>query len=135
MPTAKQSWLKKYQTYYAQTEYNKEHYGKRIKQLQAMLEDEKFLEFLSHPEHKEDILTYLAKSNHFDMMIVFSEQDEPYICDKDFGLINHMKKMLGILQSEQYLADSIVRKQAKRYVEMYLWSTEKPQDDLEELPF
>ena len=135
MPTAKQSWLKRYQTYYAQTEYNKEHYGKRIKQLKRMLEDEKFLEFLSTKECKEDILTYLAKSNHFDMMIVFSEQDEPYICDKDFGLINHMKKMLGILQSEQYLADSIVRKQAKRYVEMYLWSTEKPQDDLEELPF
>ena len=135
MPTAKQSWLNKYETYYAQTEYNKKHYGKRIKQLQAMLGDEEFLEFLSHPEHKEDVLTYLAKSNHFDMMIVFSEQDEPYICDKDFGLINHMKKMLGILQSEQYLADSIVRKQAKRYVEMYLWSTEKPQDDLEELPF
>ncbi len=135
MPTAKQSWLKRYQTYYAQTEYNKKHYGKRIKQLKRMLEDEKFLEFLSTKECKEDILTYLAKSNHFDMMIVFSEQDEPYICDKDFGLINHMKKMLGILQSEQYLADSIVRKQAKRYVEMYLWSTEKPQDDLEELPF
>ena len=135
MPTAKQSWLNKYETYYAQTEYNKKHYGKRIKQLKRMLEDEKFLEFLSTKECKEDILTYLAKSNHFDMMIVFSEQDEPYICDKDFGLINHMKKMLGILQSEQYLADSIVRKQAKRYVEMYLWSTEKPQDDLEELPF
>jgi len=135
MPTAKQSWLKRYQTYYAQTEYNKKHYGKRIKQLKRMLEDEKFLEFLSTKECKEDILTYLAKSNHFDMMIVFSEQDEPYICDKDFGLINHMKKMLGRLQSEQYLADSIVRKQAKRYVEMYLWSTEKPQDDLEELPF
>ena len=135
MPTAKQSWLKRYQTYYAQTEYNKQHYGKRIKQLKRMLEDEKFLEFLSTKECKEDILTYLAKSNHFDMMIVFSEQDEPYICDKDFGLINHMKKMLGRLQSEQYLADSIVRKQAKRYVEMYLWSTEKPQDDLEELPF
>ena len=135
MPTAKQAWLKTYETYYAQTEYNKKHYGKRIKQLKRMLEDEKFLEFLSTKECKEDILTYLAKSNHFDMMIVFSEQDEPYICDKDFGLINHMKKMLGILQSEQYLADSIVRKQAKRYVEMYLWSTEKPQDDLEELPF
>ena len=135
MPTAKQSWLKRYQTYYAQTEYNKKHYGKRIKQLKRMLEDEKFLEFLSTKECKEDILTYLAKSNHFDMMIVFSEQDEPYICDKDFGLINHMKKMLGRLQSEQYLADSIVRKQAKRYVEMYLWSTEEPQDDLEELPF
>ena len=135
MPTAKQSWLKKYQTYYAQTEYNKEHYGKRIKQLQAMLEDEKFLEFLSHPEHKEDILLYLAKSNHFDMYIVFNEQGEPYIADKDFGRINHMKKMYGTFQSERYLRDSIVRKQAKRYVEMYLWSTEKPQDDLEELPF
>jgi len=46
MPTAKQSWLNKYETYYAQTEYNKKHYGKRIKQLQAMLEDEEFLEFL-----------------------------------------------------------------------------------------
>jgi len=138
MPTAKQSWLNKYQTYYAQTEYNKEHYGKRIKQLKRMLEDEKFLEFLSTKECKEDILTYLAKSNHFDMMIVFSEQDEPYICDKDFGLINHMKKMLGILQSEQYLRDSIVRKQAKRYVEMYLWWNKEPKDylkDLEELPF
>jgi len=135
MPTAKQAWLKTYETYYAQTEYNKKHYGKRIKQLKRMLEDEDFLEFLSHKEHKEDVLTYLAKSNHFDMYIVFSEQGEPYIADKDFGLINHMKKMLGRLQSEQYLADSIVRKQSKRYVERYLWSTEKPQDDLEELPF
>jgi len=135
MPTAKQSWLNKYETYYAQTEYNKKHYGKRIKQLKRMLEDEEFLEFLSHPEHKEDILLYLAKSNHFDMYIVFNEQGEPYIADKDFGRINHMKKMYGTFQSERYLRDSIVRKQAKRYVEMYLWSTEKPQDDLEELPF
>ena len=102
MPTAKQSWLNKYETYYAQTEYNKEHYGKRIKQLQAMLEDEEFLEFLSHKEHKEDILTYLAKSNEFDMYIVFNEQGEPYIADKDFGLINFMKKMSGLFQSERY---------------------------------
>ena len=56
MPTAKQSWLNKYETYYAQTEYNKKHYGKRIKQLKRMLEDEEFLKFLSHTEHKEDIL-------------------------------------------------------------------------------
>ena len=98
MPTAKQSWLKKYETYYAQTEYNKEHYGKRIKQLKRMLEDEEFLKFLSHTEHKEDILLYLAKSNEFDMYIVFNEQGEPYIADKDFGLINFMKKMLGLLQ-------------------------------------
>ena len=138
MPTARQSWLNKYQTYYAQTEYNKKHYGKRIKQLKRMLEDEKFLEFLSTKECKEDILTYLAKSNHFDMYIVFNEQGEPYIADKDFGRINHMKKMFGTFQSEQYLRDSIVRKQAKRYVEMYLWWNKEPKDylkDLEELPF
>ena len=135
MPTAKQSWLNRYETYYAQTEYNKKHYGKRIKQLKRMLEDEEFLEFLSHSEHKEDILLFLAKSNQFDMYIMFSEQNEPYIQDEDFGLINHMKKMLGLLQSEQYLADSIVRKQAKRYVEMYVWYNKEPEDYLEELPF
>ena len=72
MPTEKQSWLNKYETYYAQTEYNKKHYGKRIKQLKAMLEDEDFLEFLSHSEHKDDILHYLAKSNEFDMYIVYT---------------------------------------------------------------
>ena len=135
MPTAKQSWLNKYETYYAQTEYNKKHYGKRIKQLQAMLEDEDFLKFLSHKEHKEDILAYLAKSNQFDMYIMFSEQGEPYIQDKDFGLIHFMKKMSGLFQSERYLADSIVRKQAKRYVEMYIWYQMEPKDYLEELPF
>ena len=138
MPTAKQAWLKTYETYYAQTEYNKKHYGKRIKQLKRMLEDEEFLEFLSHSEHKEDILGYLSKSNSFDNYIVWSEVGEPYIQDEDFGLINFMKKMLGVLQSEQYLRDSIVRKQAKRYVEMYLWWNKEPKDyleDLEELPF
>jgi hypothetical protein len=69
---------------------------------------------------------------------VWSEVGEPYIQDEDFGLINFMKKMLGVLQSEQYLRDSIVRKQAKRYVEMYLWWNKEPKDylnDLEELPF
>ncbi len=135
MPTARQSWLNKYQTYYAQTEYNKEHYGKRIKQLKRMLEDEEFLKFLSHSEHKEDILGYLSKSNSFDNYIVWSEVGEPYIQDEDFGLINFMKKMLGVLQSEQYLRDSIVRKQAKRYVEMYLWWNKEPKDYLEELDF
>jgi len=135
MPTAKQSWLNKYETYYAQTEYNKKHYGKRIKQLKAMLEDEDFLEFLSHSEHKDDILHYLAKSNEFDMYIVYTEQGDPYIADKDFGLIHFMKRMLGLLQSERYLADSIVRKQAKRYVEMYIWYQMEPKDYLEELPF
>ena len=135
MPTAKQSWLNKYDTYYAQTEYNKKHYGKRIKQLKHMLEDEKFLEFLSSSGHKEDILEYLAKSNHFDMYIAYSEQGEPYIHDHDFGLINHMKKMLRVLQSENFIKNSQSRPQAKRYVEMYLWSKRKPQDELPELPF
>jgi len=138
MPTEKQSWLNRYETYYAQTEYNKKHYGKRIKQLKRMLEDEEFLKFLSHKEHKEDILLFLAKLNEFDMYIAFNEQGEPYIHDHDFGLINHMKKMSGTFQSERYLKDSIVRKQAKRYVEMYLWWNKEPKDylkDLEELPF
>ena len=135
MPTAKQSWLKKYNTYYAATEYNRQHYGKRIKQLKRMLEDEKFLEFLSNKDSKEDILLFLAKSNEFDMYIAFNEQFEPYIHDKDFGLINHMKKMLRILLSEHYIADSSARPQAKRYVEMYLWYDKEPEDDLPDLPF
>ena len=134
MPTAKQQWINKYQTYYAQTEYNKQHYGKRIKQLKRMLEDEKFLEFLSNKDCKEDILQYLAKSDccSFDEYITYSEQGEPYIHDHDFGLINHMKKMLGALQSERYMRDSIIRPQAKRYVQMYLWYDKQPN---EELPF
>ena len=135
MPTEKQSWLDRYNTYHAATEYNKQHYGKRIKQLKRMLEYEKFLEFLSSSGHKEDILEYLAKSNEFDMYIAFSEQHEPYIHDHDFGLINHMKKMLRVLQSENFIKNSPVRPQAKRYVEMYLWYDKDPQDDPGELPF
>ena len=135
MPTAKQSWLNKYETYYAQTEYNKKHYGKRIKQLKHMLEDEKFLEFLSSKDCKEDALVFLAKSSEFDMYITFSEQGEPYIHDHDFGLINHMKKMLGRLQSDGYLGNSTTRPQAKRYVEMYVWYQKDPTDDLPDLPF
>ena len=135
MPTEQQSWLNKYNTYYAATEYNRKQYGKRIKQLKRMLKDEKFLEFLSSSGYKEDILEYLAKSNEFDMYIVYSEQGEPYIQDHDFGLINHMKKMLRVLQSENFIKNSSVRPQAKRYVEMYLWYDKEPQDDLPDLPF
>ena len=130
MPTEKQQWLDKYDTYYAATEYNRKRYGKRIKQLKHMLEDEKFLEFLSSSGHKEDILEYLAKSNHFDMYIAFNEQGEPYIHDHDFGLINHMKKMLRVLQSENFIKNSSVRPQAKRYVQMYLWYDKLPEEDL-----
>ena len=133
--TEKQRWLEKYNTYHAATEYNKQHYGKRIKQLKKMLEDEKFLQFLSDKDCKEDILEYLAKSNEFDMYIAFNEQGEPYIHDHDFGLINHMKKMLRVLQSENFIKYSKSRPQAKRYVEMYLWSKRKPQDELPDLPF
>ena len=137
MPTAKQQWLDKYDTYYAATEYNRKRYGKRIKQLKHMLEDEKFLEFLSNKDSKEDILHFLAKSNEFDMYIAFNEQFEPYIHDHDFGIINHMKKMLRILLSENYVADSSARPQAKRYVEMYLWYDKEPVDTepLPDLPF
>ena len=132
MPTEQQSWLNRYNTYHAATEYNRQHYGKRIKQLKHMLEDEKFLEFLSDKECKEDILEYLAKSNEFDMYIAYSEQGEPYIHDNDFGLINHIKKMLRVLQSENFIKNSQSRPQAKRYVEMYLWYQRRPD---EELPF
>ena len=134
MPTEKQQWLDKYDTYYAATEYNRKRYGKRIKQLKHMLKDEKFLGFLSDKNCKEDILEYLAKSEccSFDMYIAYSEQGEPYIHDHDFGLINHMKKMLRVLQSENFIKNSSVRPQAKRYVEMYLWYDKMPE---EELPF
>ena len=138
MPTEKQQWLDKYNTYYAATEYNRKHYGKRIKQLKRMLEDENFLEFLSNKDCKEDALLFLAKSNEFDMYIAFNEQGEPYIHDHDFGLINHMKKMLGVLQSENFIKNSSSRPQAKRYVEMYLWYDKEPSfnvDDPGELPF
>ena len=132
MPTEKQQWLDKYNTYHAATEYNRQHYGKRIKQLKKMLEDEKFLEYLSAKECKDDILHYLAKSNEFDMYIAYTEQGDPYIHDHDFGLINHMKKMLRILQSENFIKNSPARPQAKRYVEMYVWYYQLPD---EELPF
>ena len=132
MPTEKQQWLNKYNTYHAATEYNRQHYGKRIKQLKKMLEDEKFLEYLSAKDCKDDILHYLAKSNEFDMYIAYTEQGDPYIHDNDFGLINHMKKMLRVLQSENFIKNSTSRPQAKRYVEMYLWYDKLPD---EELPF
>ena len=138
MPTAQDSWLKKYNTYYLATEYNKQHYGKRIKQLKIMLEDEKFLEFLSSKDCKEDMLTYLSKSNEFDMYIAFNEQGDPYIHDKDFGPISYIKTMLQALQSEHYMRDSMMRPQAKRYVEMYVWYQKDPLSENlfdEKLPF
>ena len=130
MPTEKQQWLDRYDTYHAATEYNRKHYGKRIKQLKRMLEDEKFLEYLSAKECKEDILHFLAKSNEFDMYIAYTEQGDPYIHDDNFGLINHMKKMLRVLQSERFIKNSQSRPQAKRYVEMYLWYDKLPDEDL-----
>ena len=135
MPTEQQQWLDRYNTYHAATEYNKQHYGKRIKQLKKMLEDEKFLEFLSSKDCKEDALLFLAKSNEFDMYIAFNEQGEAYIHDHDFGLINHMKKMLRVLQSERFIKNSQSRPQAKRYVEMYLWYDKEPNEDFDYLPF
>ena len=138
MPTEKQQWLDRYDTYHAATEYNRQHYGKRIKQLKHMLENENFLEFLSNEDCKQDALLFLAKSNEFDMYIAFNEQGEAYIHDHDFGLINHMKKMLRVLQSENFIKNSSSRPQAKRYVEMYLWYDKEPSfnvDDPGELPF
>jgi hypothetical protein len=64
------------------------------------------------------------------MYIAYNEQGEAYIHDHDFGLINHMKKMLRVLQSENFIKNSNSRPQAKRYVEMYLWWKKRPNEDL-----
>ena len=76
------------------------------------------------------------------MYIAFNEQFEPYIHDHDFGIINHMKKMLRVLQSENFIKNSPVRKQSKRYVQMYVWSKTEPstlnteyEDEEDRLPF
>ena len=125
MPTAKDSWLKRFNTYYAATEQNKKLFSKRIKQLMVMLEDESFLEYLSNPENKDDILEFLLSSHLFDDYIMVSEYDVPYIQDNDFGLISYMKTMVGAFQSEHYMLGSIMRKQSKIYIELYITHLER----------
>ena len=125
MPTAKQSWLNRFNTYYAATEQNKKLFSKRIKQLMVMLEDESFLEYLSNPENKDDILEFLLSSHLFDDYIMVSEYDVPYIQDNDFGLISYMKTMVGAFQSEHYMLESNMRKQSKIYIEFYIQHLER----------
>ena len=129
MPTAKDSWLKRFNTYYTATEQNKKLFSKRIKQLMVMLEDESFLEFLSNPENKDYILEFLLSSHQFNDYIMVSEYDIPYIQDNDFGLINYMKIMVGAFQSERYMLESIMRKQSKIYVELYIEHLERRRND------
>jgi hypothetical protein len=118
MPTAKDSWLKRFNTYYTATEQNKKLFSKRIKQLMVMLEDESFLEYLSNPENKDYILEFLLSSHQ----------------DNDFGLINYMKIMVGAFQSERYMLESIMRKQSKIYVELYIEHLERRRNyDIENL--
>jgi|LWDU01.1.fsa_nt_gi hypothetical protein len=120
MPTAEQSWLKLYETYYERTEQNKKLFGKRIKQLKHMLEDDDFLEWLVNEDNKEQVLGHLLHSQgSFDDYIGVSEYDVPYIQDKDFGLISFIKTLLSALQSDHYMMNSKSRKQAKRYAELY----------------
>ena len=129
MPTAKDSWLKRFNTYYTATEQNKKLFSKRIKQLMVMLEDESFLEYLSNPENKDYILEFLLSSHQFNDYIMVSEYDIPYIQDNDFGLINYMKIMVGAFQSERYMLESIMRKQSKIYVELYIEHLERRRND------
>ena len=134
MPTAKDSWLKRFNTYYAATEQNKKLFSKRIKQLMVMLEDESFLEYSSNPENKDDILEFLLSSHLFDDYIMVSEYDVPYIQDNDFGLINYMKKMVGAFQSEYYMLESNMRAQSKVYVKLYIQHIERRRNyDIENL--
>jgi len=125
MPTAKQSWLNRFDTYYAATEQNKKLFSKRIKQLLHMLKDESFLKYLSNPENKDDILEFLLNSGLFDDYIMVSEYDIPYIQDNDFGLINYMKTMVGAFQSEYYMLESNMRAQSKVYVKLYIQHLER----------
>ena len=134
MPTAKDSWLKRFNTYYAATEQNKKLFSKRIKQLMVMLEDESFLEYLSNPENKDDILEFLLSSHLFDDYIMVSEYDVPYIQDNDFGLISYMKTMVGAFQSEHFMLDSNMRKQSIVYIQLYVQHLERRRnDDIENL--
>jgi len=134
MPTAKDSWLKRFNTYYAATEQNKKLFSKRIKQLMVMLEDESFLEYLSNPENKDDILEFLLSSHLFDDYIMVSEYDVPYIQDNDFGLISYMKTMVGAFQSEHYMLESNMRAQSKVYVKLYIQHIERRRNyDIENL--
>ena len=125
MPTAKDSWLKRFPTYYAATEENKRQFSKRIKQLTIMLKDESFLEYLSNAEYKDYILEFLFGSGLFDDYIMVSEYDVPYIQDNDFGLISYMKTMVGAFQSEHYMLESNMRKQSKIYIEFYIQHLER----------
>jgi hypothetical protein len=140
MPTAKDSWLKRFPTYYAATEQNKKLFSKRIKQLMIMLEDESFLEYLSderaklNPESKDDILEFLLNSGLFDDYIMVNEYDSPYIQDNDFGLISYMKTMVGAFQSEHYMLESNMRAQSKVYVKLYIQHIERRRNyDIENL--
>ena len=134
MPTAKDSWLKRFNTYYAATEQNTKIFSKRIKQLMVMLEDESFLEYLSNPENKDDILEFLLSSHLFDDYIMVSEYDVPYIQDNDFGLISYMKTMVGAFQSEHYMLESNMRAQSKVYIKLYIEHLERRRNyDIENL--
>jgi len=100
----------------------------------VMLEDESFLEYLSNPENKDDILEFLLSSHLFDDYIMVSEYDVPYIQDNDFGLISYMKTMVGAFQSEHYMLGSIMRKQSKIYIELYITHLERRRNyDIENL--
>ena len=129
MPTAEQSWLKRFPTYYAASEENKRQFSKRIKQLLIMIEDESFLKYLENAENKDDILMLLLNSGQFDDWIMVSEYDIPYIQDNDFGLINYMKTMVGAFQSDHYMLDSNMRAQSKIYIELYIQHLERRHND------
>jgi len=129
MPTAEQSWLKRFPTYYAASEENKRQFSKRIKQLLIMIEDESFLKYLENAENKDDILMFLLNSGLFNDWIMVSEYDIPYIQDNNFVLIHYMKSMVGAFQSDHYMLGSIMRKQSKVYIKLYIKHLERRRND------
>ena len=134
MNTLQQTWENTYETYFERTEYNKKRFGRRVKQLLHMKDDEDFLDWLM--ANGED-LEFLAKCGHFDEYIGFQD-GEPHLIENKFGVVDYMSKMVSWFLSDKYMNNSKARFQAKRYVELYIWYKERTapmREELEELPF
>jgi len=136
----RESWEELYDSFFARTEYNKKKFSKRIKQLLHMKTDNDFKRWLYN--EKQWGLEFLAKSGLFDDDIGFDDEGDVEIINRDFGYTSHISKMLIALQSDSYMDTSIMREQAKRYVELYMDYLSVQQDSNaisiehnEELPF
>jgi len=126
MPTAQDSWRKLYKTNADRSLYNQNKYGKRIKQLGTMSENEDFVGWLmSSTKQVRSILADLGYNG--------SETG----LHQNSNLNRTMNLILERLQSSNWISDAL-RADAKMYVLLYI--TWKKADifeveDNEDLPF